>query len=142
MIKVAQILSTKDAKLITVDQSTSVLRALQTLSEHNIGALPVVQDKRLVGIFSERDYARKVVLLGKNSTETLVSEIMSERVFTVHPDSSVEECMRLMSDKRIRHLPVLSNNELMGILSIGDVVKTIIKEQMFQIEQLETYIKS
>ena len=142
MVKVSQLLALKDSGVITTHPESSVLKALQMMADHNVGALPVVQAEHLVGIFSERDYARKVVLLGKNSTQTTVSEIMSEKVFTVGPDSTVEDCMQMMSDKRIRHLPVLEGSKLVGILSIGDLVKTIIQEQSFQIEQLESYIKT
>ena len=142
MAKVSQLLALKDSGVITTHPESSVLKALQMMADHNVGALPVVQAEHLVGIFSERDYARKVVLLGKNSTQTTVSEIMSEKVFTVGPDSTVEDCMQMMSDKRIRHLPVLEGSKLVGILSIGDLVKTIIQEQSFHIEQLESYIKT
>jgi CBS domain-containing protein len=139
---VSQLLALKHSGVITIPPEASVLNALQMMADHNVGALPVVQAEHLVGIFSERDYARKVVLLGKNSTQTSVSEIMSEKVFTVDPDSTVEDCMHMMSDKRIRHLPVLEGSKLVGILSIGDLVKTIIQEQSFHIEQLESYIKT
>lgn len=142
MVKVSQLLALKHSGVITIPPETSVLKALQMMADHNVGALPVVKTEHLVGIFSERDYARKVVLLGKNSTQTSVSEIMSEKVFTVDPDSTVEDCMHMMSDKRIRHLPVLEGSKLVGILSIGDLVKTIIQEQSFHIEQLESYIKT
>ena len=142
MVKVSQLLALKDSGVITTHPESSVLKALQMMADHNVGALPVVQAEHLVGIFSERDYARKVVLLGKNSTQTTVSEIMSEKVFTVGPDSTVEDCMQMTSDKRIRHLPVLEGSKLVGILSIGDLVKTIIQEQSFHIEQLESYIKT
>ena len=142
MVKVSQLLALKHSGVITTHPESSVLKALQMMADHNVGALPVVQAEHLVGIFSERDYARKVVLLGKNSTQTTVSEIMSEKVFTVGPDSTVEDCMQMMSDKRIRHLPVLEGSKLVGILSIGDLVKTIIQEQSFHIEQLESYIKT
>ena len=142
MVKVSQLLALKDSGVITTHPESSVLKALQMMADHNVGALPVVKAEHLVGIFSERDYARKVVLLGKNSTQTSVSEIMSEKVYTVDPDSTVEDCMHMMSDKRIRHLPVLEGSKLVGILSIGDLVKTIIQEQSFHIEQLESYIKT
>ena len=142
MVKVSQLLALKHSGVITIPPETSVLKALQMMADNNVGALPVVQAEHLVGIFSERDYARKVVLLGNNSTQTSVSEIMSEKVFTVDPDSTVEDCMHMMSDKRIRHLPVLEGSKLVGILSIGDLVKTIIQEQSFHIEQLESYIKT
>ncbi|MEI7739085.1 MAG: CBS domain-containing protein [Betaproteobacteria bacterium] len=142
MVRVDHILAAKKSQVITVEAGSTVLEALQLMADHNVGALPVAQGDRLVGIFSERDYARKVILLGKNSTQTHVSEIMSENVFTVGPQSTVEECMHMMSEKRIRHLPVLEDSKLVGILSIGDIVKTIIQEQLFKIEQLESYIKT
>ena len=142
MVRVDHFLATKRSQVITIEPGSSVLEALQLMADHNVGALPVVQGHKLVGIFSERDYARKVILLGKNSTQTHVSQIMSENVYTVGPQSTVEACMLLMSEKRIRHLPVLEDSKLVGILSIGDIVKIIIQEQLFKIEQLESYIKT
>jgi CBS domain-containing protein len=117
-----------------------VYEALRVMAEKDVGALLVMEDGSLVGIISERDYARKVILKGKTSRETLVREIMTERPVCVRADQTIEECMALMTNKRIRHLPVLENNQLIGVISIGDVVKDIISEQEFMIEQLENYI--
>jgi CBS domain-containing protein len=127
--------------LLSVGPDDTVFTALTLLAEHQIGALPVVSGGQLVGIFSERDYARKIVLKGKTSKDTPVREIMSDKVSCVTLAQSVEECMALMTDKRVRHLPVLSeSNELIGILSIGDLVKEVISDQKFTIEQLVHYI--
>ena len=121
---------------------TTVYDALESLEEMNVGALVVVENGRLVGIFTERDYARKVILKGRASKETLVRDIMTERPIYVTPDSTIEQCMQLMSDKWIRHLPVLENDQVVGVISIGDVVKYIINEKDFIIRHLEHYIVS
>ena len=118
----------------------TVYNALELMAEKNVGAVLVMHANRLVGILSERDYARKVILHGKSSKDTPVREIMTERVVYVRPEQSAEDCMALMTDKRVRHLPVLQDDELIGVISIGDVVKSIISEQEFIIEQLERYI--
>ena len=110
------------------------------MAEKNIGAVLVTSNKKLVGILSERDYARKIILKGKTSKETKVEEIMTSQVLYVSTDKSVEDCMAIMSEKHIRHLPVIDNGELLGIISIGDVVKAIISEKEFAIKQLENYI--
>ena len=110
------------------------------MAEHDIGALLVLDGARLVGIFSERDYARKVILLGKSSHETRVAEIMTPKVVQVTPAEGVDACMALMTERRIRHLPVVENDQVIGILSIGDLVKEIISDQSFHISQLEGYI--
>jgi CBS domain-containing protein len=112
------------------------------MAEKNIGALMVVAEGQIRGVFSERDYARKVVLLGKASKDTPVSEVMSSKVVVIDPDRSAGECMALMTEKRIRHLPVIENAKLMGVISIGDVVRVVVEEQQFTIKQLESYIKS
>ncbi|OQA31662.1 MAG: Hypoxic response protein 1 [Acidobacteria bacterium ADurb.Bin340] len=126
---------------IAVGPDDTVLRALMLMSEEDIGALLVVEDGRLVGIFSERDYARKVVLRGRASRDTRVRDIMSDRVFYLTPERTVEEGMALMTDKRIRHLPVLNaEGEVLGLVSIGDLVKETISHQAFLIDQLERYI--
>jgi CBS domain-containing protein len=128
--------------LVSVGPEDTVFTALTQLAQFNIGALPVLEKGRLVGIFSERDYARKIILMGKASKDTPVREIMSEKVTCVTLDETVEECMALMTDKHVRHLPVLgANDELLGILSIGDLVKETISEQKFTIEQLTHYIQ-
>ena len=116
--------------------------ALGVMAEKNVGALLVVEGNRLVGILSERDYARKVILSGKSSKETPVREIMSSHVLYVRPQQTIEDCMALMTDKRVRHLPVFEGEKLLGVVSIGDVVKAIIAEQSFVIEQLQNYIRS
>ena len=140
MTTVKQILQEKESKLWIIHPDLAVFEALKIMADNNIGALLVVSKKNLVGIFSERDYARKVILQGKSSKDTAVSEIMITNVVYGRPDQSVEECMALMTDKRIRHLPVLDQGDLTGIISIGDVVKTIISDQEFTIQQLENYI--
>jgi CBS domain-containing protein len=140
MITVREILMTKGDRVWSVSPETTVYDALQVMADKDIGALLVIEAGKLVGIFSERDYARKVILKGKSSREITVHEIMSPRVYYVRPEQSVEECMAVMTDKRIRHLPVLRDGELAGVISIGDVVKAIISDQQFTIEQLERYI--
>jgi len=142
MKSVKQLLQNKSGELSTIGPDASVLDALKLMAERNVGALLVVENGKLVGIISERDYARKVVLLGKTSQDTPVREIMSERAVCVQPDNTVEECMALMTDKHIRHLPVIENEKLLGVLSIGDLVKETISEQQFVIQQLESYIHS
>jgi CBS domain-containing protein len=141
MGNVRDILKAKNHPLITITPHITVYEALERMVEKNIGALLVTDDDKLIGIFTERDYARKVILLGKTSKETLISEVMSQNLITVTPENSMEDCMQLMTNKFIRHLPVLENSELVGIVSIGDVVKYIINEQKFIIEHLEHYIK-
>ncbi len=137
-----QLIETKQS-LVSVRPDDTVFAALALLAQFNIGALPVMDGGRLVGMFSERDYARKIILVGKASKDTLVREIMSDKISCVTLDETVEECMALMTDKHVRHLPVLgANNELLGILSIGDLVKETISEQKFTIEQLVHYIQN
>src|SRR5512147_1986750 len=140
MKTVTLLLRAKGSEVLTVSPDTPVFEALGVMAEKNVGALLVVEGERLVGIFSERDYARKVILKGKTSKETLVHEIMSTQVVCIGPDRTIEECMALMTDKRIRHLPVLEGDRVVGVISIGDVVKAIIAEQEFAIEQLQSYI--
>ena len=124
----------------TIEPDATVYRALELMAEKNIGALPVVQDGKLIGIFSERDYARKCILLGRFSKDTLVSELMSSPVVTVTPDMTVYQCMTVMTERRIRHLPVVKDGKLIGIVTIGDVGKAIISEQEVAIRSLEGYI--
>lgn len=142
MKTLSHILKEKSAEIITVRPNDSVYVALQVLATYNVGALPVVSGEGLVGIFSERDYARKVALKGLKSESTEVHEVMSAEVICANLNMSVLDCMSVMSSKKIRHLPVLDHGHLIGILSIGDLVKAIIEAQQFQIEQLEQYIKS
>jgi CBS domain-containing protein len=142
MTTVNQILQGKGSKEVwSVASDSTVAETLQQMIDKNIGALPVVDDGRLVGIISERDYARKVVLNQRMMLNTPIREIMTTEVCYVRPEQTLEECMALMTDKRVRHLPVLANDEdLIGLISIGDVVKAIISTQEFIIEQLEHYI--
>lgn len=139
---VRHILQKKGHEILSVEPSITVYNALELMVEKNVGALLVMHAGKFVGIFTERDYARKVILKGKASKETPVSEIMSEHPAVVTPDQTVEECMTLMTKKYIRHLPVVENHELVGLISIGDIVKYIIEEQKFIIENLEHYITS
>ena len=142
MKTVGQLLEGKTRALCTITPDTRVIEALRQMAEKDIGALLVVENGRLAGILSERDYARKVILQGKSSQDTPVREIMTARVVCVQPRNTVDECMALMTDKRIRHLPVIDNEQLVGVLSIGDLVKETISEQQFMIKQLESYIHS
>ncbi len=137
---VSDILSSKGHDVYSVKPDTSVFDALKLMAEKNIGAAMVLRGKELVGIFSERDYARKVILKGKASTDTPVSDIMTAKVAYVGPHNSLEECMALMTEKHFRHLPVMEANRLLGMISIGDVVKAIISNQQIEIKQLESYI--
>lgn len=140
MIAVRDILQRKGNQVWSVAPDSTVYDALMLMAEQNVGALLVLDREKIVGIFSERDYARKIILKGKASKETSVEEIMTSEVTTVHPAQFVEECMALMTDKRIRHLPVLEGEKLAGLISIGDVVKAIISDREFIIKQLESYI--
>ena len=142
MKTVNQLLQGKTRGLCTIGPEGRVYDALKVMADKDVGALLVVHNDKLVGILSERDYARKVILHGKSSHDTPVKEIMTERVICVQPQNTVEECMALMSDKHIRHLPVIEHDKLIGILSIGDLVKETISEQQLVIKQLETYIHS
>ena len=141
MISVHQLLRIKGTELWTIAPGATVYEALELLAEKNIGALPVVEAGQLVGIFSERDYARKVILKGKSSRETMVWELMTTRVHHIKPTRGLQECMKLMTDKRIRHLPVMDNGSLVGMITIGDVVKHIINDQKQTIQDLEAYMK-
>ncbi len=140
MHTVSQLLDAKGHGVWWVTPETTVYDALVLMAEKNCGALVVLEEGKLVGIFSERDYARKIILKGKASKDTAVSEIMSTQIVFVRPEHSIQECMALMTAKRIRHLPVLEDSKVAGVISIGDVVKTIISEQEFMIKQLEVYI--
>jgi len=137
-----QLLQSKGSVVYSVTPETSVFDALKLMAEKNIGALLAMADGRIAGIMTERDYARKVILYGKSSRDMPVREIMSEKVLTVHPGLTVEECMALMTNKRIRHLPVMDGDKLIGLLSIGDLVKEVIADKEQTIRQLENYIHS
>lgn len=140
METVRHVLEKKGRATWSVGPDAMVFEALQLMAEKDVGALLVLDDGRLVGVLSERDYARKVFLKGKSSLSTPVREIMTERVLTVPPERTIEECMALMTVHRIRHLPVMEGNRLVGLISIGDVVKASLEEKDFLIKQLENYI--
>ena len=142
MRTVRQLLDGKKPGVITIDAAEPVRAAIQLMADYFIGALPVLEGGRLAGIVSERDYARKVVLLGRSDTETQVSAIMSAKVISVTPKQDAHDCMRLMTDKRIRHLPVVNGDRVVGVLSIGDLVRAVIEEQERTIADLESYIRS
>jgi CBS domain-containing protein len=141
MQSIAQLLAHKPAA-VTVSSSDTVRHALEVMARHNIGALPVLDHDKLVGIFSERDYARKVVLQGLASDQTPVRAVMSANVRCANLEDSVMACMDVMTQWHIRHLPVMDQQKLLGILSIGDLVKAVIEDQQFQIQQLEEYIRA
>ena len=140
MKTVRQLLETKGNKIYSVTSDCLIYDALVIMAEHRVGAMLVMDGEHLAGIFSERDYAREVVLKGRTSKTSPVSEVMSTKLITVTCDHTVEECMNLMSGKRIRHLPVLNGDKVVGILSIGDLVEEAIAYQQFLIKQLESYI--
>lgn len=140
MDTVKHLLNNKGAEVWSVAPEDTVFMALEIMAEKNVGALPVMEDDHLVGIFSERDYARKVILMGRSSKSTTVKELMTTRVYHVKPQRSVQDCMKLMTSHHVRHLPVMEHGRLVGIVTIGDVVKSLISEQMRTIEDLETYI--
>jgi CBS domain-containing protein len=140
MKTVKQILKDKKGSVLAIQPDVTVYDALKLMAEKNVGALLVLEAGRLIGILSERDYARKVILKGKSSLNTPVKDIMTERVRFVHPEQTVEECMALMTDKHVRHLPVLVGDQVVGVVSIGDLVKASIDEKDFVIKQLENYI--
>lgn len=142
MKKVKDILETKGHAVWFIEPSALVYDAMKLMADKGIGALLVMEERRLVGIISERDYARKIILQGRSSRSTNVQEIMTSRVVYTEPERNIEECMALMTEKRIRHLPVMEGGQVCGVISIGDLVKAIIAEQKFIIEQLERYITS
>lgn len=140
MLRVQHLLSVKGAEVWSIEAEEPVLRAIQIMADKHVGALPVMRGDELVGMISERDYARKVVLLGRSSAETPVWEIMSAPVITVSRDQSVHDCMQLVTERRIRHLPVVEKNRLIGMISIGDLVRAVIDEQQQTIDHLERFI--
>jgi CBS domain-containing protein len=137
-----QLLDRKGRAIFSVEPKAPVLEAIRAMAAHHVGALLVMEGQTLSGIVSERDYARKVILLGRSSADTPVRDIMSSPVITVSPDDTVQKCMQIMTDRRVRHLPVTEGGRVVGMVSIGDLVKAVIAEQQQQIEQLETYIHS
>lgn len=140
MTTINHLLETKGHDIWSISPDASVYEALKVMAEKEIGALLVIEDGELIGIISERDYARKVILKGKTSVDTPVREIMTSKVIYVLAEQSIEDCMALMTEKHIRHLPVYTGDQLVGVISIGDVVKAVISQQEFVIEQLEKYI--
>ena len=142
MTKVRNLLERKDQVLYAIEPEAPVLAAIEQMATHSIGALLVMQGEQLLGIVSERDYARKVILLGRSSAETPVWMIMSAPVTQVSPDESINTCMLLMTEKKFRHLPVVEHGRVIGMLSIGDLVKRIIDDQATEIDQLQRYIAS
>ncbi|MGD9599681.1 MAG: CBS domain-containing protein [Steroidobacteraceae bacterium] len=139
---VRHVLDRKGHAAHAIGPDATVLDALKVMAEHEIGALLVMQGERVLGVMSERDYARKVALRGRASRDTPVSQIMSSPPVTVTPQDTIDACMRLVTDKRIRHLPVIEGGRVVGVLSIGDLVKSILSQQRETIEQLEAYIRS
>lgn len=142
MQSVRELLQRKPTGLFTVDAEDPVRTAIEMMAEHHVGALPVMRGPELAGIISERDYARKVVLMGRNSRETPVWQIMSTPVVTVGLEDRARRCMQLMTEKRIRHLPVVENDTLVGMISIGDCVRAVIEAQQSEIDELKRYIAS
>ena len=140
MTTIAQLLNTKGDQIWSVEPKATIFKALEIMSEKKIGALLVMEDGKLTGIFSERDYARKVILKGKSSKETPVGELMTKKVFYMDPQKTINDCMAMMTAKRIRHVPVIEDNQVVGIVTIGDVVNQIISEQEVTINHLENYI--
>ena len=137
---ISEILRDKGSRVWSISPDAKVFEALQLMTDRNIGALPVLEGTKMLGILSERDYARKVALLGRSSRQTTVREIMSAQVVLARPDDSIEECMRLMTETRVRHIPVIHGDQLLGIVSIGDLVKWIISAQSAALHQMENYI--
>ncbi len=135
-----RVLDAKGSEVFSIGPGASVFDALEEMAKRDVGALIVMEDGQVVGIFSERDYSRKIILAGKSSRETPVRDIMTDRVIYARPDLTLEQCLALMTDKRIRHLPVLRGDDLVGVVSIGDLVKGIIDDQRFLISQLESYV--
>ncbi len=138
---VSQILAAKAGKIHTVSPSSTVFEAITLMAQHNIGALVVIENGQLEGVFSERDYTRKLILQGRTSRETLVRDVLTRPTPTVAPDTTIAECMRIMTDNRIRHLPVIEDGRPAGVISIGDCVKWVISVQSAHIEHLERYIQ-
>ena len=140
MLRVQHLLHDKGSEVWSIDAEEPVLRAIQIMADKHIGALPVMRNTELVGVVSERDYARKVILMGRSSAETPVWEIMSAPVVTVTRDQTVHDCMQIVTERRIRHLPVVEKDKLVGMVSIGDLVRAVIEEQQQTISHLEKFI--
>jgi len=140
MRTVGEFLKDRKGPIQSIQPDHTVREALELMAQHNIGALLVMEGPKLAGVFSERDYARKVALLGRNSSDTQVRQIMSNNVISVSPKQTIEECMELMTHHHIRHLPVLQDDQLLGLISIGDVVREMLTAQKFLIDQLHSYI--
>ena len=140
MTKISQLLLNKGNQIWSIEPKTTIFEALEIMSEKEIGALLVMEEEKLVGIFSERDYARKVILKGKSSKNTPVGELMTKKVFYIDPQKTISDCMAMMTAKRIRHVPVIEDEKVIGIVTIGDVVNQIITEQEVTIHHLENYI--
>ena len=142
MISVRQLLEQKGRQVVSIAPGAAVLEAVRMMAERHVGALLVMEGESLSGIVSERDYARKVILMGRSSADTPVRDIMTAPVITVQPEATVQTCMQIMTERRVRHLPVLDRGRVVGMVSIGDLVKAVMAEQQQQIEQLENYIHS
>jgi len=140
MLKIEDVLTSKNKNIWSISSRETAYKALEMLADKDIGALMVIDEGKFVGIFSERDYARKVILKGKSSKETSVGELMTREVYSITPDKTVEECMALMTTIHCRHMPVFESNQLIGIVTIGDIVNAIIRAQKIQIHDLEKYI--
>ena len=140
MLKITDVLKTRDDNIWSIASQETAYKALEIMANKDIGALLVIDEEQLVGIFSERDYTRKVILKGKSSKKTTVGELMNSPVFTISPEKSIEECMFLMTAKHFRHIPVIESGKLIGVVSIRDVVSAIITTQKVEIEDLRTYI--
>jgi CBS domain-containing protein len=140
MARVAELLKHKGHSIYSIEPDQPVLEAIRRMAEYGVGALLVMRGELLLGVVSERDYARKIILLGRSSSDTPVRQIMTSPVITVRTDQSVAECMQLMTERRVRHLPVVQTDRVVGVLSIGDLVRSVVAEQQQTIEQLEQYI--
>lgn len=142
MTTVRQLLDYKGHEVIGLAPNDSVYDAIELMADRGVGALMILEHKKLVGVISERDYARKVILQGKSSKKTRIRDIMTTHLICVAPDNSVDDCMSLMTEKRMRHLPVIEDGEIIGVISIGDIVRVLLEEKEFTIQQLEHYICS
>lgn len=142
MRSVRQVLQAKTPEIHSIGPDAPVIDAIRTMAEHGIGALLVMEAGKLIGLISERDYARKVVLQGRSSHDTPVRAVMSDRIVTVDPFDTVDDCMRTVTERRVRHLPVVQDGQVVGVVSIGDLVKAVIEDQQVELDQLQRYIAS